>query len=225
MKRKPAKTNSLAIEMPSPQKIFLKNLVTDPDNPNEMSTEQEQALDALMKRYGFLSPVVVGTKDRKGKQIIHNGEHRVKKLLAAGNTWTWGYVKKLSSLDHRMLRQGMNKTHGEHEATKDALEIAAIQKKGMLSIFATLIGQPEELLEVNQEVILATKDADMMDYRKNNFLEGNLKQLYFMFDNKQYEKIMPRIEKIMAHMKVDNNTDMFVGLLDCYEDYILKKKR
>ena len=119
----------------------------------------------------------------------------------------------------------MNKTHGEHEATKDALEIAAIQNKGMLSLFSKLIGQPEELLEVNQEVILATKDADMMDYRKNNFLEGNLKQLYFMFDNKQYEKIMPRIEKIMAHLKVDNNTDMFVGLLDCYEDTYLKKKR
>ena len=93
MKKKPAKTNSMAIEMPSPQKIFLKNLVTDPDNPNEMSTEQEEALDNLMKRYGFLSPVVVGTKDRKGKQIIHNGEHRVKKLLAAGSKWTWGYVK------------------------------------------------------------------------------------------------------------------------------------
>ena len=76
-KKKPTKTNSLAINMPSPQKIFLKNLITDPDNPNEMSLEQEEALDRLMKRYDFLSPVVVGNKDKRGKQIIHNGEHRI----------------------------------------------------------------------------------------------------------------------------------------------------
>jgi len=225
MKKKSPITKNLAIDMPPPTKIFLKNLQVDPNNPNEMSSEQEEALDNLMKRYGFLSPIVVGTKDKRGKQLIHNGEHRVKKLLAAGNTWTWGYVKKLSPLDHRMLRQGMNKTHGEHEAAKDALEIAAIQKQGMLSVFAKLIGQPEELLEVNQETVLVTRDKEMIEHHKSTFLEGNLKQLYFIFSNDEYEKLMPRIERIVKFMKVDNNTDMFWKLIKSYEDNHLKKKR
>lgn len=213
------------IEMPPPTKIYLKNLVFDPDNPNEMSDEQESALDAMFEKFGFLSPVVVAPTDSKGKQLIHHGEHRCRRLMEAGNTWVWGYAKKLSAADHKLLRQGMNKTHGEHTPEKDAVEIGWFQKKGMLEMLSKLTGQPKELLELNQETVLVTQDKEMIQHHKETFLEGNLKQLYFVFSNEQYEKLMPRIDKIIKHSKVDNNTDMFLGLVKCYENTHLKKKR
>jgi len=216
---------SHSVEMPAPVKIILKNLVYDPKNPNEMSQEQEAGLTAMMKRFGFLSSIVVSPKNKKGKQLIHHGEHRVRELLKAGNTWAYGYVRKYSEIDHIFLRQGMNKTHGAHEAAKDAVEIAFVQKKKMLKLFATIVGQPEELLEINQETILVTKDKEMIQHHKETFLEGNLKQLYFVFSNAEYLKLMPRVEKIVKFMRVDNNTDMFWGLIKSYEDNHFKKKR
>lgn len=224
MKTKNKKSLMKGIEMPPPVKVFLKDLVFDPDNPNEMSEEQEAGLDEMFGRFGFLAPIIVAPKDKKGKQLIHHGEHRVKRLLLAGNEWVWGYVLKLTNLEHRMLRQGMNKTHGEHNPEKDAKEIAFIQNKGMLTIFAKLIGQKEELLEVNQEVVLVTKDKEMLQHHHDTFLEGNLKQFHFIFTNDQYEKLMPRVEKIIQHMQVDNNTDMFYKLVETYENTYLKKK-
>lgn len=213
------------VEMPSPTKIYFKNLIFDKNNPNQMSEEQETGLDNMLSKFGFLEPIIVAPLDKKGKQLIHHGEHRVKRLMEAGNTWAWGIVKKLTSTEHRLLRQGMNKLRGTHDPEMDAEEYRVIQKSGQLEILATLIAQPVEQLLVEKDLVLVTKDKEMIQHHRDTFLEGNLKQLYFIFDNKTYEKLMPRIEKIVSYMKVDNNTDMFMKLVDSYEKNHLKKKK
>jgi hypothetical protein len=211
------------VDMPQPKKIYFKNLIFDKDNPNQMSQEQEEGLDNMLGKFGFLENIIVSPPDKKGKSMIHHGEHRTKRLMEAGNTWAWGIVKKLSPVEHRLLRQGMNKLHGTHDAEMDASEYQFIQKQGQLEMLAVLIAQPVEQLMVEKDLVIVTKDNDPMGHYKDTFLEGNLKQLYFIFDNKTYEAMMARLDKIIAHMGVDNNTDMFEGLVSAYEKNNIKK--
>ena len=203
--------------MPEPVKVQFKDLQFDEDNPNQMSPEQEAGLDAMLSRFGFLENIIVSPKDKKGKQLIHHGEHRIKALMKAGNTWAWGVVKDLTPEEHRLLRQGMNKLHGTHDADMDAKEYQELQKTGQLEALAILIAQPVEQLLVEKQLPTITKDAEMIEHHKETFLQGVLKQLYFIFDNEQYEALMPRIEAIIKRMKVETNTEMFMELISTYE--------
>lgn len=209
--------------MPQPTKIYFKDLVFDKDNPNQMSEEQEAGLDAMLSQFGFLENIIVQPKDDKGKQLIHHGEHRVKRLMKAGNEWAWGVVKELSEAEHRLLRQGMNKLHGTHDAKMDTLEYQELEKQGMLDVLSLIIAQPKEQLMVEKDMVPLEKDPPMLAHHKDTFEHGNLKQLYFIFDNKGYEEIMARLERIIKDMKVDNNTDMFIKLVDSYEDNHFKE--
>lgn len=204
--------------MLKPVKIWLKNCVFDEENPNEMSEEQNASLGKSMGAFGYLGDlIVVNPADKSGKQFVHHGEHRIKKLLQAGNDWAWGFIKKMTMLEHKAYRQVMNKLHGSHDPEKDRAELEFFAKKNKLEFLSQLIAQPKEQLILMQEAPLAiTEDPAMIDHHHDTFLHGNIKQLYFMFANEQYEKIMPRIETIMKDFQVDNHTDMFVKLVDFY---------
>ncbi len=207
----------MSIEMPEPTKVLFKDLMFDDENPNQMSEEQEAGLDAMLTKFGFLENIIVSPKNEKDQQLIHHGEHRVRGLMKAGNEWAWGVVKDLTAEEHRLLRQGMNKLHGTHDADLDAKEYQSLQKAGQLELLSILIAQPVEQLLVEKNIVAVTKDAPMIEHHKETFLQGTLKQLYFIFDNEQYEALMPRIEAIIKRMMVDTNTEMFLELVSSYE--------
>jgi len=204
--------------MLKPEKIWLKNCVFDEKNPNEMSDEQDESLGKSMGHFGYLGDlIVVQPKDKSGKQLVHHGEHRIRKLVQAGNGWAWGFAKKMTILEHKAYRQAMNKLHGSHDPDKDRAELEYFADKHKLEFLSQLIAQPKEQLVIALEVPLAiTTDTPMIDHHEDTFLHGNIKQLYFMFSNEQYEKIMPKVTKIMKDFDVDNHTDMFVKLVDFY---------
>ncbi len=204
--------------MQKPEKILLKNCIFDETNPNEMSAEQEESLDKSLRKWTYLGDlIVVNSKDKSGKQIVHHGEHRVKKLLKEGNTWAWGFIKKMNTLDHKAYRQTMNLLHGMHDPEKQRAELLYFSKKNKLDFISQLIAQPKEQLILAQETPLdITRDPAMIDHHEDTFLHGNIKQLYFMFGNEAYEKIMEKIEIIMKDFAVDNHTDMFEKLVEFY---------
>lgn len=211
------------IAMPEPVKVYFENLIFDEDNPNQMSEEQETGLDNMFKKFGFLEPIIIEPLVTGKKQLIHHGEHRVRRLMKLGNTWAWGIEKQLSEVDHKLLRQGMNKLQGAHDPKKDAAEFQFIQEQGQLGILAVLIAQPEEQLIVEKDLVIVEKDVLMKPVHADSYIHGNLKQLYFIFDNKQYADIMTRLTKVIEHMNVENNTDMFVKLVENYETDFIKE--
>ena len=218
-------TGKEEIVMHKPIKVYFKNVIFDDDNPNQMSSEQEAGLDEMLSKFGFLENTIVAPKNADGKQLIHHGEHRIRRLMAAGNTWAWGVEKNLTDVEHRLLRQGMNKLHGTHDSEKDAAEYTVLQKEGSLQLLSILIAQPVEQLMVEKDLPeTVTKDTELIQHHKDTFLEGTLKQLYFIFDNETYEDLMPRIELIIKHMKVDTNQDMFIKLVESYEENYLKEE-
>jgi len=204
--------------MVKPEKILLKNCIFDEANPNEMSDEQDDSLGKSLGHFGYLGDlIVVNTPDKSGKQLVHHGEHRIKKLMQAGNEWAWGFVKKMSLLEHRAYRQAMNKLHGSHDPEKDRAELEYFAKANKLEFLSQLIAQPKEQLIIGSERPITVKeDPAMIAHHEDTFLHGNIKQMYFMFSNEQYEKIMPKMERLRKIMKIENNTDVFLKLVDFY---------
>jgi len=208
----------MSIRMVKPEKITLAKCVFDEENPNEMSDEQDASLGNSFQEFGYLGDlIVVDPPNKKGKQLVHHGEHRIKKLLESGNKWAWGFVEKMDTLKHKAYRQAMNKLRGSHDPEKDRLELAYFAKKNKLDFLSQLIAQPtEQLIIAQQTSLLITTDKPMLKHHEDTFLEGTIKQLYFMFDNDQYEKIMPKLAKIEKMMGTKNHTDIFIKLVNFY---------
>jgi len=65
--------------------ITLANCIFDEKNPNEQSDEQFESLGTSLHEYGYLGDlIVVNPADKKGKNFVHHGEHRIKKLIEEG---------------------------------------------------------------------------------------------------------------------------------------------
>ena len=115
------------------------------------------------------------------------------------------------------ISSGHEQTRGSHDPEKDRIELAFFAKQNKLDFLSQLIAQPKEQLIIAQQVApIITRDKGMLGHHHDTFLEGTIKQLYFMFDNQQYEKVLPKIEKAMKILKVDNHTALFLKILDFY---------
>ena len=62
-----------------------------------------------------------------------------------------------------------------------------------------------------------------MQHHEDTYLHGNIKQIMIYFDNAEFEKIMPKIERIMEVEEVTTHTDVFYKLLEFYENNKLNK--
>ena len=201
-----------------PVKIWFKNIIFDENNPNEQSSEQDASMGESLQHFGVIGDlVVVNTPDDKGKQLVHHGEHRIKKMMAAGNEWCWGFEKFMDEMEHRLFRQTMNKLRGSHDLEKDRAELAFFAEENKLDFLAKFIAQPAELLIVEQEVpAQITTDESPIAHHEDTFLHNNIKQIYIMFTNEQFEEIMAKIEIMHKDLGIDNNTDLFIKLTDMY---------
>jgi len=209
----------MTIKMHKPVMITLANCIFDDENPNEQSDEQFESLGTSLNEYGYLGDlIVVNPADKKGKNFVHHGEHRIKKLIEEGVTKAWGFIVKMNKLQHKAYRQAMNKLHGSHDPAKDKLELEYFAKQNKLEFLSSLIAQPTEQLMILQEPVLIERkeDVDARIHHEDTFLHGNIKQIYLMFSNAEYEKVMLKIEKAMKISKTENHTEMFITTLNFY---------
>jgi len=126
----------------SVRKIPVKDIIFDESNPNELSTEQEKALELTMEKFGFLAPVILNKK-----LAVIDGEHRVKIYKKLGKNKIPAYVIDVDKIDLKILRQLMNKLRGEHNKEKDHDEFKLIFDANRMDSFAELLGKPLEKFE------------------------------------------------------------------------------
>lgn len=196
--------------------VLVDKIKFDADNPNEMSDEQMTALGATLDKFGNLAPVILSEPNKKGEYTVIDGEHRVKVYIEKGITKIPAHVINISRIDKKVLRQVMNKLRGQHDIEKDEAEFLKINNANKLDFLAKMLGEPKEsfvLPESNSPL-----DPNPLSHREETFLTGNLKQVVLMFDNKEYESLMPRLDNIKKQMGTTDNTEMFMNLVKHYED-------
>jgi 16S rRNA G966 N2-methylase RsmD len=124
-------------------KVKIADLVFDDTNPNQMSQEQMQGLRKSMERFGYLTPIVI---DQDNK--IADGEHRVLVYKEHKKDEIPAIRYHFSDdVERRIMRQTMNKLHGEHHVIKDAEELAIIYEANRFSDLSSLVAKKEETLK------------------------------------------------------------------------------
>jgi DNA modification methylase len=124
-------------------KIKISDLVFDENNPNQMTQQQMAALRKAMERYGFLQPIII---DQNNK--IADGEHRA--LIYKENNKleipAYRFIFE-DDTERILLRQTMNKLHGEHHPVLDASEIFRLYQANKLPDLSKLIAKKENILK------------------------------------------------------------------------------
>ncbi len=135
----------------------LSELKFDPDNPNVMNGRQQKGLKESFNKFGYIDEIVI---DKKTK-IVANGEHRLKELLSKGVTEAEiKLINFKNDAERRLFRQVFNKSGGEHEELKDALDMKIILEEIDMEDFANITSQSEqEVLNLLNKVSEESKAA------------------------------------------------------------------
>jgi len=203
-------------------KIDVSDIKLDKTNPNVMSKEEFESLEKVMKKYGYLAPVIL---DKKNKVV--DGEHRVKVYQKLGRKQIPAYVIDVDRYDQKILRQVMNKLRGEHDIEKDSKEFDILANADRLGDLAKLLAKNEsDFLRIATTASDDEEfDTNPMEHYEDSFLHGNIKQIMIYFDNEGFEKTMKVINEVMRVEKVETHTAMFMKLLEYYENNKLKKEK
>ncbi len=196
--------------------VAIDKIKFDDNNPNEMSDEQMAALGATLEKFGNLAPVILSEPSKKGEYTVIDGEHRVRVYIDKGIKKIPAHVINASRIDKKILRQVMNKLRGQHDPAKDEEEFLKINNGNGLELLSKLLGEPKEQFLLTQSE--SSVDPNPLGHHEDTFLTGNLKQLFLMFNNEEYENLMPRLDTIKQQMGVTDNTEMFMRLVQFYED-------
>lgn len=70
------------------------------------------------------------------------------------------------------------------------------------------LGMFNDEIEVDKSDLTQTMDS---------YLEGNIKQIVLFFTAEEFENVMPRMEKLMAELGVQNHTEAFLKILEEHE--------
>jgi ParB-like chromosome segregation protein Spo0J len=99
-----------------------KILIEDENNPNTMPLKKLKRLAEVIRKYGFVYPIII---DTKGKII--DGHQRAKAAEILGIKPPALVIDTAESdVDKKFLRQWFNKFRGEHDVEMDITEIEAL---------------------------------------------------------------------------------------------------
>ena len=197
------------------QDIPVNDIKFDETNPNVLTPEQMVALKATIKKFGFLAPVILNKK----LEVI-DGEHRVTVYKELKKETIPAYVINVDTINKKILRQLMNKLRGEHDPLKDKEEFKMINDAGRLNDFTNLlavnIADFDKVINPPNEID-SNRNSEKIELSQENYLNGTIKQMILFFSNEDYEKVMPKFDRYMQELNVDNHTDLVMQFFKEYE--------
>lgn len=222
--------------------VNIKDLKFDDKNPNQYSAAMKQGLDYSMDKFGYVDEIIVDQNN-----MIANGEHRVRSLIAKGVTKI--NVKRFNFKDdneRKLFRQAMNKIQGQHDPKLDSQDILSIIENNddnlleLMSLtaehdaeaifglihkyndvdIAKNIVTDQEALDNYEEEEERVADPNPVNKYAETYLHGNIKQLMIYFTNEEYKEYISRLQKFMTHENIKSHTDMFKIMVDVYDRYV-----
>ncbi len=171
--------------------IPVEEIKLDKTNPNQMSAKSMDALKKVMEKYGFLAPIIV---DQDNRMI--DGEHRLRVMKDEGMKTVPAYKLEVGKIDAKMLRQIMNKLHGEHDETKDALEFKMLEDSGDLTELAELIDEDAKKMRKMIES-LGDESAIPSERETHELIINEKYKITFTFDKMpEYEAVLAKLHHI-----------------------------
>ena len=119
--------------------IEIEKLVFDPFNTNTMTDKQMDGLHDSMTVWGMRKPIVIDQDN-----IVIDGEHRVRTLKKLGIKTVEAKRRHVTETQRRLLRQVMNKLHGQPDQRKDAMDLQYLEGDETAAVML------EEMLDIKE---------------------------------------------------------------------------
>ncbi len=129
------------IKIPEVEIVDLNTLKFDGNNPNKMTQVQKDALWENFKKFGNIVSIVT---NKEG--LIADGQNRCEVLLEHGITKGPVIKLNITDIDRRILRQVLNKLHGQHDSVLDDSEYKHIFANEGADDLQLLLGESDQKL-------------------------------------------------------------------------------
>jgi len=221
----------MQIEFRETVEIPVNDIKLDPKNPNVMTKEQEEGLKYSFAKWGFLQPCVVDQNN-----LLCDGEHRLAIFKENGWKKIPCYIIKFENDgERRLLRQVLNKLHGQHDPLLDIEELEIIMKSHEEDL-KDLLQLTKDDLEKQNEYAKAlandqffkkrsNEDEEVLDQLRNktgieNAInatgdEGfNINKIVLEFaEDEEYEECLKLAKEVMKKYNLTNHKDLYLELL------------
>lgn len=176
--------------------VKLKNLKFDPENPNEMTQEEEEGLRHSFNTFGNVQFIVIDQND-----LIVHGNHRAKVLQEMGILDT-KVIKRVFKDDNerRMFSQTMNKLHGSYDKLRDAEQLGKLFQQNKLGELAQLLAQKEtdmvEFINLFSKKEINIDDMDLKNKDLNLLEDPELQLKFQMKTEEEYVEVVTKLRYI-----------------------------
>lgn len=132
-----------------------------------MSEENYNALKRSIQEFGFLVPIVVNRN-----YVIADGHHKFLAAQQLGMKEVPVAQLDIDEIDRKILRQVLNKLHGEHDADKDKAEYQwLLENDGVERLLQLLPDNADDIKRALENNVL----TDMIESDDNKIDENNIK--------------------------------------------------
>lgn len=200
-----AKKISQDIEEPKTEIVKIADLVFDPFNTNTMTDHQMKGLRDSMKQFGFLKDIVIDQDN-----VVIDGEHRVKVYKEFGKKEIGAKRKHVTETQRRLLRQVMNKLHGQPDKERDAMDLQYLEGDETAAVLL------DEILDIKES------DVDEM----TNFMKDenatqpepgttdSKRRIVLFFTAQEFPKYRRKFDEMMKSLKVTTEVEVVKELID-----------
>lgn len=183
-------------------------LVEDQQNPNSMTKKKLNRLAEVIKKYGFLVPLIIDTKGN-----IIDGHQRAAAAKIAGINPTALVINTADKdVDKKFLRQWLNKFRGQHDPEMDVSEIEFLfqDEAGAVMMEEYMdfkIGNLDEMRNILNE----NPDDSLGDAQTT---KDKKRRIVLFFTAADYKVYREKLDKIMEKFGVIDESQAIMRLID-----------
>lgn len=211
------------------EKWAIERLKNWDENPREIDEHRFKQLVEDIKRFGDIRPLLVDARpDHEGEVI--GGNMRLRAYRELGYTEVWVLpIEPKSDAERFEMALIDNAQYGKY-VSEQLAELAERYKEDIdIKQMEINLGSPMSLdflmaqYGPSEEIHAIEKDQDRTDEKLDAYLNGSIRQIVTYFTVEEYESVLARIKKIMELEQLEDNTSVFLKLLDTYEQFSTSK--
>jgi len=132
------------MKIPKAEMISTGKIIVDKTNPNVMDKKNYEALKKVIKKYGFIVPIITNKE-----LVIADGYHRWKAARELGMTEVPVISLDVKEVDRKILRQVLNKLKGSHNEELDLEEFKILDKENAIGdLIDVLPGEEQKIRDL-----------------------------------------------------------------------------
>jgi ParB family transcriptional regulator, chromosome partitioning protein len=184
--------------------IGLDKLIEAPWNPNREDASMLQHLEASVRRYGLVEPLVVRPAQNSHFEVL-SGNHRLKILRSLGLDGTSCVIVDLNDQEARLLAQALNSIHGQDDLINkgEVLRtiLSTISPDKVISLLPESMESLQALSSLGQE--------DMAHHLQawQRAQEVKLKHMILQFSGQQLVVVEEAVSQILSQVRYQDRNN------------------